>query len=74
MRLFFLAGLSMILVLFASVSDVGVLEVDDDPVVGDEVLVDVVADDVVVEVLGEEEDSVPVDVSNELPAIKDGVD
>ncbi len=66
----------MILVLLARVSDVDILEVDDDPIVEDEVLVDVDVDvdDVEGEVLGEEEDSVPVDVSDELPAIKAGVD
>ena len=64
----------MMLVLFARVSGVDVLVFDVEPIVGDEVIVDVVAEEVDVEVLVEEEGSVPVDVSDELLAIKAGVD
>lgn len=65
------------LVLFAIVSDLDDLEIDDDSVVaGDEVIVDVDFDDdeVLIEVTGEEEATVPPDVSGELPAINAGVD
>ena len=69
----------MMLVLLARVSIGDVLEFDAEPKVGDEVLIDVVADEVDVtvigvEVIGVEEDSVPIDVSAELLAIKAGVD
>ena len=79
LMLFSLAAFSMMLVLLARVSGVGFLEFGSEPIVGDEVLIDVVADEVDVtvigvEVIGVEEDSVPIDVSAELLAIKAGVD